>query len=73
METILTPEIRTYENFSIRWIDGNGGGVSSFSTRAEAEDYLIDWNGARRPGLIFRKTWTVEVKPEFAHMYLPGI
>lgn len=64
---VTMSETRTYETFSIQF---DGSNWSGYDSAAEAQS-VIDFGS--RPGVVVRKTWTVEVDPRFAHLYQPGI
>lgn len=66
-------ETRAYESFSIRW--DRGSTWTGYDTRAEAEATIAfaATKGSGATGWVERKTWTVEVRPEMAHLYRPGI
>ncbi len=64
MEATTTPEIRTYETFDVRMASGST--CTGFDTAAEAQAFSPT-------GEVIRHTFTVEVKPESAHLYRKGI
>lgn len=68
MTTTQIIESRTYESFDIRWADG-----AQWTNWGSAEEAQGIIDGASRDGVVVRRCWTVEVKPEFAHLYRKGI
>jgi uncharacterized protein CbrC (UPF0167 family) len=64
-------EIRTYENYSIRW--ERGSTWSGYQSRAEAQA-CVDFAALRGSvGTVEVTSFSVEVKPEHAHLYRPGV
>jgi hypothetical protein len=59
---------RTYESFDIRWADG--ATWTNWDSADEAQG-IID--RSTREGTVVRRTFTVQVRPDMAHLYRKGI
>lgn len=63
---------RTYETVSIHW--AHGAVWSDGYTEAEAEAIVKRAAASTgRIGVVEVSTFTVEIDPKFAHLYMPGI